>query len=273
MEQTVAYNAINWDIPSRWGPADAGGNYDDNGGGDLWGAIQHTVITMEIQSFLCPSDPNPGVLGVLGWNNPPGFKKKIGRNNYPNSIGLNRHHNTWAFNGPGWIATTWDGVLKPTVTLGTFVDGTANTAIVSEWVKGPANLDRDGLGQVYTASVNSDTFSGQLFSDWLAAQACQRNGLTRNWGWKGEWWIQGDRNNYSHTQPPNRRACVYNNIGVDGRGTITMMGASSLHPGGVNVAFADGSVKFIKNSISFRTWYAIGTPNGNEVVSQDDFTN
>jgi prepilin-type processing-associated H-X9-DG protein len=215
----------------------------------------------------------PGVLGVLGWNNPPGFKKKIGRNNYPNSIGLNRHHNTWAFNGPGWIATTWDGVLKPTVTLGTFVDGTANTAIVSEWVKGPANLDRDGLGQVYTASVNSDTFSGQLFSDWLAAQACQRNGLTRNWGWKGEWWIQGDRNNYSHTQPPNRRACVYNNIGVDGRGTITMMGASSLHPGGVNVAFADGSVKFIKNSISFRTWYAIGTPNGNEVVSQDDFTN
>jgi prepilin-type N-terminal cleavage/methylation domain-containing protein/prepilin-type processing-associated H-X9-DG protein len=273
VEQTIAYNAINWDIPSRWGPGDAGGNYNDDGGGDLWGAIQHTVITMEIKSYLCPSDPNPGNLNVLGWTNIQGGVKRVGTSNYPNNIGLNRHHNTWAMNGPGWIATTWDGVLKPTVTLATFVDGTSNTAILSEWVKGPANLDRDGLGQVYQSGINSDTFSGQLYSDWLAAQACQRNGLTRDWGWKGEWWIQGDRNNYSHTQTPNRRSCNYADVGVDGRGTITMMSASSLHPGGVNVAFMDGSVKFIKNSINFKTWYAIGTPNNNEVVSQDDFVN
>ncbi len=268
LEQTVAYNAINWDIPSRWGPAASNPPDADCDCGDLWGVIQMTVITMEIKSFLCPSDPNPGQNEAMGWANQ---RKRIASNNYPNNIGLNRHHNTWAFNGPGYIATTWDGVLKPTVTLATFVDGTANTAIVSEWVKAYPGLDRDGLGQVYRSGINSDTFSGQLYSDWLAAQACQRNGLTRDWGWKGEWWIQGDRNNYSHTQPPNRRACNYANIGVDGRGTITMMGASSMHPGGVNVAFMDGSVKFIKNSISYRTWYAIATPNGNEVVSQDDF--
>jgi prepilin-type N-terminal cleavage/methylation domain-containing protein/prepilin-type processing-associated H-X9-DG protein len=269
MEQTVVYNAINWDIPSRWGPPQSNPPENDSVTAGLWGIIQMTALSVEVKSFLCPSDPNPGQVEHIGWAN---ARRKHGVNNYPNNIGLNRHHNTWAFNGPGWIATTWDGVLKPTVTMGTFVDGTANTALFSEWVKGPANLDRDGLGMVYTSSINSDTFSGQLYSDWLAAQACQRNGLTRNWGWKGEWWIQGDRNNYSHTQTPNRRACNYNNIGVDGRGTINMMGASSLHPGGVNVAFADGSVKFLKNSVSFRTWYAIATPNGNEVVSQDDFT-
>ena len=33
---------------------------------------------------------------------------------------------------------------------------------------------------------------------------------------------------------------------------------SSFHPGGVNVAFSDGSVKFIKDSINIQTWWAIG---------------
>jgi prepilin-type processing-associated H-X9-DG protein len=268
LEQTVVYNSINWDVPARWGPAQSNPPESDGVNAGIWGVMQMTALSIEVKSFLCPSDPNPGQTETIGWAN---ARRRIGVNNYPNNIGLNRHHNTWAFNGPGWIATQWDGVLKPTVTMATFVDGTANTAIMSEWVKGPSNTDRDGLGMVYQSGINSDTFSGQLYSDWLAAQACQRNGLTRDWGWKGEWWIQGDRQNYSHTQIPNRRACNYANIGVDGRGTITMMGASSLHPGGVNVAFMDGSVKFIKNSIAYRTWYAIATPNGNEVVSQDDF--
>jgi prepilin-type N-terminal cleavage/methylation domain-containing protein/prepilin-type processing-associated H-X9-DG protein len=272
IEQMPTYNAINWDIPSRWGPPDGGGNYNDDGGGDLWGQIQHTAITIEVKTFLCPSDPNPGVTGVLGWNN---FNvRRIGASNYPNNIGLNRHLSGWAFNGPGWIATTWDGVLKPTVTMATFVDGTNNTAIFSEWVKGGAvdpSIARDGLGMVYSSPQNSDAFTGQLYADWLHAQACQNNGLTRNWNWKGEWWIQGDRNQYSHTQPPNRRSCFYANIGLDGRGTITMMSASSLHPGGVNVAFGDGSVKFIKSTVNYKAWYAIATPNGGEVVSQDEF--
>ena len=48
-----------------------------------------------------------------------------------------------------------------------------------------------------------------------------------------------------------------------------MIGASSRHPGGVNVLFMDGSVKFIKNSINYNTWYAVGTHNGGEVISAD----
>jgi hypothetical protein len=33
----------------------------------------------------------------------------------------------------------------------------------------------------------------------------------------------------------------------------------------------DGSVKFIKNSVSFQPWYAIATVAGGEVVSADAF--
>ena len=47
--------------------------------------------------------------------------------------------------------------------------------------------------------------------------------------------------------------------------------ASSRHPGGVNVLFADGSVKFIKDTINMRTWMALGTRNGGEVISSDAY--
>ena len=41
--------------------------------------------------------------------------------------------------------------------------------------------------------------------------------------------------------------------------------ARSRHPGGVNVAMADGSVHFIKNSISIQTWRGMSTAAGAEV--------
>ena len=47
--------------------------------------------------------------------------------------------------------------------------------------------------------------------------------------------------------------------------------ASSQHPGGVNVLFGDGSVRFIKNSIAMATWWAIGTRANGEVVSSDAY--
>jgi prepilin-type processing-associated H-X9-DG protein len=269
LESHTVYNHINWDVPARWGPS-MSPNYDDSAGGGLWGAIQSTVATTHIKSFLCPSDPNPENSGTLGWK---GQTRQVGWNSYPYNIGLNRHINNWRMNGPGYVASTWDGTLKRSVSLMDFVDGTNNTAVFSEWVKGSGvglGSGTDVLSMVYQAGVASDAFTGHLYADWLLAQACQKNGLTRDWDWKGEWWIDGTRNGYSHTQTPNRRACNYDDIGLDRRGTITLIGASSLHPGGVNVAFMDGSVRFVKNSTNFVTWYAIATPNGNEVTPQED---
>ena len=47
------------------------------------------------------------------------------------------------------------------------------------------------------------------------------------------------------------------------------LAATSHHPGGVNVLFMDGSVRFVKNGVNFATWYAIATPNNREAVSFD----
>ena len=43
--------------------------------------------------------------------------------------------------------------------------------------------------------------------------------------------------------------------------------ARSRHPGGVNVVFGDGSVRFVQNSIALVTWRALGTMNGGEVIN------
>ncbi len=46
---------------------------------------------------------------------------------------------------------------------------------------------------------------------------------------------------------------------------------SSRHPGGVNMLMGDGSVKFVKNSVSLYPWWASATINGGEVISADSF--
>jgi prepilin-type processing-associated H-X9-DG protein len=49
------------------------------------------------------------------------------------------------------------------------------------------------------------------------------------------------------------------------------MNPTSNHPGGVNVAFMDGSVHFIKNTVNVPTWWALGTRGHGEVISADSY--
>jgi prepilin-type processing-associated H-X9-DG protein len=46
-------------------------------------------------------------------------------------------------------------------------------------------------------------------------------------------------------------------------------GARSKHDGGVNVALADGSVRFVADSIDLATWRALGTRANGDLVTMD----
>ena len=57
----------------------------------------------------------------------------------------------------------------------------------------------------------------------------------------------------------------------NGGPTYMSLSASSHHPGGVNTLMADGSVRFIKNSVDPSNWRALGTIAGGEVISSDQY--
>src|SRR5262249_20770039 len=73
---------------------------------------------------------------------------------------------------------------------------------------------------------------------------------------------------YTHTSPPNYRGrdCI-RGLALD-QGHVA---ARSYHPGGVNVAFADGSVRFVGDAIGLETWKKIGTRSGGEVLGGGEF--
>jgi len=283
LEQGAAYNAANWSFGARWSDNTPGGdpNPPDNAAGGNNSIVQMTVLTMQIASFLCPSDQNPGTSGTFQLST---GSKLVGASNYPSNVGLNRRINgsngtsgssgNWQENGPSYIGSTWDGIGQRVVTINSFIDGTSNTAIFSEWVKGPAtsnsnNSSKNGLGVVYQYPGNLPNYAYPF--DIQFNQACQVNfrTSTQQWTWKGEWWAFGGTMIYSHTILPNRYACDYGNSNQDGRGTITSVPASSNHPGGVNMLFMDGSVRFIKSSVNYQAYYAVATPDNNETFSAD----
>jgi prepilin-type processing-associated H-X9-DG protein len=57
----------------------------------------------------------------------------------------------------------------------------------------------------------------------------------------------------------------------DPKAKPSLYGAGSPHPGGFNAGFADGSVRFIKNSINLEVWKALITRASGEVIAADAF--
>ena len=72
----------------------------------------------------------------------------------------------------------------------------------------------------------------------------------------------GEGGGYSHVQTPNLRNCWGSNQDTvspnaacgNGYQWGNLLTAKSNHPGGVNMLFLDGSVKFIKNSVNIGTY-------------------
>jgi prepilin-type processing-associated H-X9-DG protein len=87
---------------------------------------------------------------------------------------------------------------------------------------------------------------------------------SRNWGvMRGSTWFWGGRDwnsVFNAALVPNDPST---DCGAHGRGFFA---ARSNHTSGVNVALADGSVRFVNNSIQQFTWAALSTRAGNETT-------
>jgi prepilin-type N-terminal cleavage/methylation domain-containing protein/prepilin-type processing-associated H-X9-DG protein len=281
MEQQQVYNSINFAFGARWGNGSLGSVPNDPAAGGIYSAFNGTALVIQVSSFLCPSDTNPGRASnsqiFAGQNQASApFTSTC---NYPSNLGLHRGYNGWLPNGPTYIASSWDGYMKGTVSIDDFTDGTSNSVIFSEWIKGQGvdpTVATDGLAVVYAQDSNGNTPYPQSVDppyppnyqlDFNASQQCQNQCLTRYWTWKGEWAMYGKTMHYSHTQMPNRRSCINGDWGRFG----DMIAASSNHPGGVNALFADGTVRFVKSTVNYLSWYAIATIGNGETVSSDSY--
>jgi prepilin-type N-terminal cleavage/methylation domain-containing protein/prepilin-type processing-associated H-X9-DG protein len=257
----------------------------------LWNALNQsfayntaqnvTGISTNVNAFLCPSDPIRIVRTIAA-----APTLDFGDCNYGNNIGTCLTLNGLTFDGPAHVMNTPYG---PAVSLARVVDGTSNTAIHSEWLKGPG-VSQPVPGIVHLASTSLDLTatppspavpagSSSLGSTLqVLSQGCQNSTtlsiqLTKGYSWADD--ACGAGGCYTHLMPPNKKACNWSNFnnsaynGYNPFAIATLIGAGSYHSGGVNVGFLDGSVKFVKDSINLNTWGAIATMAGGEVVSAD----
>jgi prepilin-type N-terminal cleavage/methylation domain-containing protein/prepilin-type processing-associated H-X9-DG protein len=241
-------------------------------------AVQNTTCRCaQINTFVCPSDGNnPGQSFTLSTG---GFSGNPGSTNYPNTIGtFAPESSSFTVDGPAYYV----GVTAPmssTVTLASIIDGTSNTAIWSEFVRyGPGSAQI--TGNVYQDTKDSAKVAGVLATIAANCQAATvlatqtTNLSSSDDGIKGiDWLFQhcGAGGCYSHIQTPNKKGCYFTGSNTAGHPTSTIIGASSRHPGGVNVCFLDGSVKFVKDSVSPQSWWALATKAGGEVISADSY--
>jgi prepilin-type N-terminal cleavage/methylation domain-containing protein/prepilin-type processing-associated H-X9-DG protein len=141
-------------------------------------------------------------------------------------------------------------------------DGLSSTALAAEWLSGTPHRIRDPVRSVFQTTfplINSGQFPK------FAVECRDLDALTATLGFvtKGESWSENGFGVtlYNHALPPNEHSCT--------NGTLTVQGAwtaASSHSVGANISFIDGHVQFIRSSISDRTWSAIGTMNGQEVI-------
>lgn len=69
---------------------------------------------------------------------------------------------------------------------------------------------------------------------------------------------------YNHVLPPNHWSCCSNTGGTQ---VFQARTATSQHRGGVNILLADGSVRFVSQSVDPKVWRSLGTRNGREPIA------
>jgi prepilin-type N-terminal cleavage/methylation domain-containing protein/prepilin-type processing-associated H-X9-DG protein len=227
-----------------------------------------TSLTTMVNTFLCPSDGNVpcGTYDVSG----PGARQ-IGYTSYPNNLGTTPTNNGGQYDGPAYFMGA-SGVpsvsrLALTVTPAGITDGTSNTALWSEIVRGRNGTTIPGPNQVYVMSIPPppNTYVPLI----IYLNACKNTTTLAGFDYKGRIWgtdYAAQGGGYSHIMTPNLKACIFQGQTQPLEYSAMCVGASSFHPGGVNVGFLDGSVRFMKDSVNPQTWWAIATRAGGEVI-------
>ena len=212
----------------------------------------------EIPVYICPSDDAAG----RKWNHRrPGRDTFWSRSNYVVSFGTDRFcealNGGWPWEGAGSaVDFQTDGAFEMEYArkFADFLDGTSNSAIASEVISGKDDLWDGGPDNIWDA--------------------------------RGVWaWHMIGAASYTHLNSPNSSVgdtlwnsggdveCIDNpQIGMPcdpNQGTDYCQfqaAARSRHPGGVQVAFGDGHVTFIGDTVDWNVWQRLGAIADGQVI-------
>jgi prepilin-type N-terminal cleavage/methylation domain-containing protein/prepilin-type processing-associated H-X9-DG protein len=282
IEQTPLYNATNYSAGMSDPP-----NY-------------YTITMMKLATLQCPSEN----MAVGPWitSNVANYRSNVGG---PGSIA------SWsgpivpmqpATNGSSGPALATSNANMSSFGMEGITDGTSNTAALSERLMGTSAYGNSS-GNATIGAGNKNLALRGLFSTGVSItldqggtagtqaalalyQACNAipgtqlltvaqgttSGYWCGFSWDGNTGWNLDFNSYNHWNTPNKLGCTASTTWdpLTG-GPMDAIPPTSNHPGGVNVGFCDGSVHFLKDSVSVQTWWALGTRNLGEVISSDSY--
>lgn len=248
LEQRALYNSYNF------------------GAGYLAQANQ-TVVLTQVNTFVCPSSPEEyrtaqGVNIVAGWvglNSIPPWNPTAAVSDYNGATyaagplppgSTNMPYVTGVFNSyinlPAYGALLGSMENTTTLSFASITDGLSNTMLYTEQAGRPIRYSHGGrAGGTMTATDPDNAQLQQAIWAGLVGSGfnpCSGDGLT-------PW--------YADPQPQNA-VCRINCSNVQS--------PFSFHAGGVNLALADGSVRFLKESVNIATFAALVSYNGGEIV-------
>ena len=273
VEQSAGYAAFNFQQDLTDSTGDSGANL--------------TAQYQMIGAYNCPSDPMVARFNNFGTAN---YSASLGATaaleagtTYTNQESITPRYGIYiAAINYGGNQTDASGNFNPDfwkvtgTPIAAVSDGTSNTAAFAETRKtgnpGPGGSSfNTSLAPLDPRRV---VFQSANFDNLVPPTTCAANVNSINY--KGQEYYRNfpTTGYYNHTMVPNSPMV---DCGTYADGTAknnfsrVHIAARSAHPGGVNVGFADGSVRFIKNSIGLATWTALGTRAAGEVVSADQY--
>jgi len=164
--------------------------------------------------------------------------------------------------------------------LAEFTDGTSNTLFMSE---GRAYLTYYRDCPTFSLVNDPNNVPGPDAAPLSVVPEYEGGCAVRVDEGRTQWFESGVHHNGITTAwPPNKKTPggpngTYADVDINcsreklGLPTFAAITARSYHSGGVNALLADGSVRFVKDSINGWTWRALGSVAGGEVVSADAY--
>lgn len=230
------------------------------GGGGGWAGGPATYscwadpqsIYATVKSYQCPSDPTNSPRGASGagnWGttsycyNYQVFAVRDGGWSHGKLMTIQANPRS---NCSDWNAGQWSGQAIPLVMPAGFTDGTSNTILFAERYSQP-NPDNPWAVD----------WGGNTWWEWAPKFAADYTGPVSKF----------------LTTPP-KQFCTNPNNDVwacflGGLRNVCSVAAVSPHPGGMNVALGDGSVRFLNSNISGVTWWNAVVPNDGVLLGND----